>query len=148
MSSREILDRLTRDSTAAIAAGMSYGQWKALHPHTEDGEGKKVKLCKICGNIIPPKYRRGSGGNNVVFCSYECSLEGKRLRDRKYTEKKRAEANARKEKLCKVCGKPIPFRENGSGRQRRSYCSDKCCFNSKYRNELKKTLHTGALDGM
>lgn len=30
------LDRLTRDAIAAQEAGMSYGQYKALHPHTPD----------------------------------------------------------------------------------------------------------------
>lgn len=31
----DMLDNLTRDVLAAERAGMSYGQWKALHPNTK-----------------------------------------------------------------------------------------------------------------
>ena len=34
---RRVRDNLDMDVAEATAAGMSYGQWKALHPNTKDG---------------------------------------------------------------------------------------------------------------
>lgn len=39
--SRKPFDRLAADAIAAEKAGMSYGKWKVLHPHTPDPEEKK-----------------------------------------------------------------------------------------------------------
>ena len=80
------------DSTAANNAGMSYGKWKILHPHTEDENGQMVKRCRICGAILPSK-RGCHGGHNIAFCSYECSMEGKRIRERRHAQKKRDQMN-------------------------------------------------------
>lgn len=39
--SKKPFDRLTADAIAAEKAGMSYGKWKALYPHTPEPEEKK-----------------------------------------------------------------------------------------------------------
>lgn len=142
------MDRLTRDSTAAIAAGMSYGKWKALHPHTEYGDGNKVKLCKICGGII--SRSKGRGGHNVLYCSYECADDAKRRRDRTYAKERRAQREAEPVRLCRICGKILTAREIGQGKQRKVYCSDECYLigNNELKRAKRKTgLHTGAVDG-
>ena len=62
------LDRLTRDAIAAQQAGMSYGQWKAMHPHTpdEDDEGgvaiepdSVVAICEFCGDRFIKRKNNG-----------------------------------------------------------------------------------------
>ena len=68
------MDRLTMDSIAAQRARMTYGKWKALHPHTEvvvalDAD---AKLCKICGKPFGLRVK-GAGGRNQIYCSPECA---------------------------------------------------------------------------
>lgn len=72
------LDRLTRDAIAAEQAGMSYGAWKALHPHTpgddDQGElivedaGKVLKPCAWCGKL----FAVGKQQTNKLYCSDTC----------------------------------------------------------------------------
>ena len=63
-------DRLSADSTAALAAGMSYGKWKALHPHTEYVAPKikrnvKQIPCAFCGKLF-------DAGRGKKYCDYDC----------------------------------------------------------------------------
>ena len=49
-------DKLLQEARQALAAGMSYGKWKALQPHVEkppipDG----WKPCEYCGKYFAPK---------------------------------------------------------------------------------------------
>ena len=78
------MDRLTMDSIAAQRAGMTYGQWKALHPHTDAVEvpDKDVRLCKVCGKPIINMV----GGKRRLYCSPECANEAvvERMRARYY----------------------------------------------------------------
>ena len=67
------MDRLSRDSCAAIAAGMSYGKYKAQNPHTEGPDGienipkvRVPKKCEWCRTVIMAKDRRRK------YCSVEC----------------------------------------------------------------------------
>ena len=81
-------DRLTMDSIAAQKAGMSYGRWKAQHPHTEAPEPEPPKkgpqkLCKICGREIPNSYP------GRLYCGMTCSYEGKLASARKCYSKKK-----------------------------------------------------------
>ena len=84
------MDRLTQDSIAAQRAGMTYGKWKALHPHTEVIEvlDKDAKLCEICGRPIL-KRNGGSGGQRRKYCSIECSIEGGVIRNREFKRRQR-----------------------------------------------------------
>ena len=91
------MDRLTRDSIAAQRAGMTYGKWKMLHPHTEEEveiPGADAKLCKICGK---PFYIRtmGAGGKNRLYCSRECAHEARNEKQRSRYRKKGDKANGK-----------------------------------------------------
>ena len=84
------MDRLTMDSIAAQKAGMSYGKWKALHPHAEEKIevlDADVKLCKICGKVIP-KRASTSGRPRTLYCSSECAYEAVVIRMRARYHKK------------------------------------------------------------
>ena len=91
-----MLDNLTRDVLAAEKAGMSYGQWKAIHPHTKpaeprrarDEDGKVYRRCCICGAKFEVKYY------NHVLCSDECRRERNRQHNNTYQEKYRKERAA------------------------------------------------------
>lgn len=84
---KEPLDRLTRDSIAAEQAGMSYGQYKALHPHTPDEDetppkpkpktdaGRYEYTCTVCGKTFYTNTKK-----TVKYCGYDCSKEAARLR--------------------------------------------------------------------
>ena len=85
------------DSIAAQRAGMSYGRWKALHPHT--GEDKVIpkaepkRLCKWCGGEIPAYKNK-----LTLYCSEECKyqrfLEHQRKHNQKYRERMMADGNS------------------------------------------------------
>ena len=74
------MDNLARDSSMAVAAGMSYGKWKALHPNTagivpekpKQTKSKPVRLCRWCGNEIPE-----TANAHRRFCCAACAYEGK-----------------------------------------------------------------------
>ena len=82
-------NNLIQDAAAALAAGMSYGQWKALHPNTaaeetHDGEMPYGwKVCKHCGH----RFRPSKGGQR--YCDSDCQRSAARIRDR---ENKRRQA--------------------------------------------------------
>ena len=116
MAKQKILDRLTRDAIAAEKAGMSYGKYKALHPHTpeeyvdpqkEAQEKVITKACPICGRT----FICSKQGTHKKYCSDICY---------------RAADNDRKlgrlaPLQCVWCGGDIP---RGSHRTR--YCCDDC----------------------
>lgn len=80
------MDNLSKDSTAALEAGMSYGQYKALHPHTRHDPKpitQRNRPCRWCGSQIPSKLHL-----NVKYCSPECTQAAINARSRnKYREK-------------------------------------------------------------
>lgn len=91
------MDNLAKDAAAALAAGMSYGKWKALQenpvPKKKTGElPEGWKLCKRCGK--PFKARK-----TQVYCEYSCQREEAVENDREkhnermrqYRERKKAE---------------------------------------------------------
>lgn len=70
---------------------MSYGKWKALHPHTEvkeEQDDDNVLRCKICGDVIP-KRSGTSGRQRKTYCSMQCSYEGHKARERLYSQMKK-----------------------------------------------------------
>ena len=82
------MDRLTQDCIAARKAGMTYGKWKALHPHTEVEEQElpktgSQKLCKNCGSEIPVSY----GGK--LYCGANCAAEARIASNRAYRQRKK-----------------------------------------------------------
>lgn len=66
-------DKLAQDVHQAIAAGMSYGKWKAMQGHTEPTE-KQSKgnetICLNCGKVIvnKDKFKR-------KYCDAYCGIE-------------------------------------------------------------------------
>ena len=93
------MDNLARDSTMAIASGMSYGKWKALHPNTagivlekpkekktnEKKQNYPVRLCRWCGKEIPD-----SANGHRRYCGEECAYEAKlKMATERYWEKNR-----------------------------------------------------------
>ena len=103
------MDRLTRDSIAAQRAGMTYGKWKMLHPHTEEADlpdeikvprkkeekPRQVKLCKICGKPIINSRTKGSGSQKRLYCSRECAYEAIKMHERERYRKKGDKANGK-----------------------------------------------------
>lgn len=85
---KEPADNLTRDVLAAEAAGMSYGQYKAQHPHTgsnpppENDPGRYTITCPNCGKeiVVRTKAKR-------KYCSEFCRGQYQRR-----LEKEREEA--------------------------------------------------------
>lgn len=76
---RRIKDNLDLDAEAAAAAGMSYGQYKALHPYTKAARNLPEEpvtptkrgvsynvACAVCGCEITAKRR------NRMYCSQKC----------------------------------------------------------------------------
>lgn len=98
MAQYKVMDKLAQDAAAALAARMSYGRWKALHPYTKDKEEeptvpKGCKTCKHCGKAFRPKP-----GTSQVYCEVWCQKEAQRKRDRE-RKRKRAEKKRTKENL-------------------------------------------------
>ena len=65
---------------------MSYGKWKALHPHTEVVEPEnptagKQKRCCICGRPI--------SGKQKLYCGEDCAYEAQKIRSREYHHRKK-----------------------------------------------------------
>lgn len=126
MKKKEPLDRLTRDVLAAEAAGMSYGNYKAAHPHTPDEDDEdeeeivappapvgpvKVRICEECGT----EFTLGRQSEKK-FCSDRCrTTHGQRLRNQ------RIKNQVGKPGVCIVCGKDFVV-----SWQRRKYCSTEC----------------------
>ena len=87
------MDRLTLDCIASRKAGMTYGKWKAIHPHTEveEPEAPKTgprKLCGICGQEIPSSYK------GKLYCGVICAAEANRARNREFGKRKRERMKA------------------------------------------------------
>ncbi len=68
------LDNLTRDCLAAERQGVSYGQYKAQHPHTKvareepaEADGLQRKVCPECGETFI-----NTGPRTRKFCSDYC----------------------------------------------------------------------------
>jgi endogenous inhibitor of DNA gyrase (YacG/DUF329 family) len=133
------LDRLTRDAIAAQEAGMSYGQYKALHPHTpeEDDEeeitgplpvaacpGKRVVICKQCGK----PFAVGAQQSNKLYCSDECRIKHSKAAA---PRKKRNEPG--KTVACAVCG--AEFKTTAHNR---IYCSTECYAEGQRRRNMER----------
>ena len=92
-----MVDRLTQDCIAARKAGMSYGKWKVLHPHTEveipqekeQKPGVPKRKCKHCGKEVYEPY-----GRRRTYCDRYCYYEAMKKRQK---EKRRMESERRME---------------------------------------------------
>ena len=69
---------------------MTYGKWKALHPHTDEVEvlDKGVRLCAVCGGAIQ-KRSSTSGRQRKLYCSADCAYEATVVRNREFYHRKK-----------------------------------------------------------
>lgn len=102
MAKKKEMDNLAKDAAAALAAGMSYGYWKAMQDkpvviEKKEGPPEGWKVCPRCGKEFKPTQKRGK----QIYCELECQKEAQRERYRatdkykeyyrSYMEKKRAD---------------------------------------------------------
>ena len=94
------MDNLAKDAAAALAAGMSYGKWKAMQENPVPVKKKEElqegwRACKRCGKHFQvKKYSK-----RQMYCEYDCQKAAQRERDkekirehyREYMAKRRAE---------------------------------------------------------
>ena len=91
------MDNLAKDAAAALAAGMSYGKWKAMQEEgaIERKLPKGWRVCLHCGKPFKP-----TGNSIQKYCEYVCqraaadarSREKAAQRQQAYRERKKAEA--------------------------------------------------------
>ena len=90
MARKKEPDQLSKDSTAALKANMSYGKWKALQwdamgrpayvrPEPEQPEPNTV--CRFCGERFYNPFK-----NNKVYCGDRCRMAYQRLKEREKRE--------------------------------------------------------------
>ena len=122
MAKKKHLDRLTRDAIAAQKAGMSYGKYKTLHPHTPDEDdeeelvadpGTVIAICERCGG----KFIRPRGKTNKRFCSSVCQSRYNEEKKRQQQKMERAGNPA----SCIICGASFVVDQ-----QHKKYCSPEC----------------------
>jgi endogenous inhibitor of DNA gyrase (YacG/DUF329 family) len=131
---RKKLDRLTRDAIAAQEAGMSYGNWKAQHPHTPDEDDEEeqaiesdsvVATCEQCGE----KFVKFKWQTTRRFCGADCQ---KKYNSKKRREKERQQAIG-KPAVCPICGADFL-----ADYQHRIYCSSECYAESQHRRAKER----------
>lgn len=72
------MDNLAKDAMSARKAGMTYGQWKALHPNTMKGERIPSAIefvCQHCGKTFVAKTRQ-----KRKFCDFYCQNAAAQIR--------------------------------------------------------------------
>ena len=104
------------DAGDATRAGLSYGAYMARKyagqpphlpiPRTRPepiSRANAVKICRICGALIPPESPRRT------LCSPECQAEyNRRSANEAHAKAKAAqEAQPKPPRYCVICGKPI-----------------------------------------
>ena len=122
--SKKPFDRLAADAIAAEKAGMSYGKWKTLHPHTPDPEPeKKAVPIHIKGQPVVKKCL--SCGTEFVVAAHNAGRKycGDTCRDREAMRRYR-EAHPLQVRNCLFCGKEMDAKGN------KSFCSNACKMNS------------------
>lgn len=140
------LDHLTRDVLAAEKKGMSYGQYKALHPHTPDeddewkeleehqerrpvsviaGPDQEVRTCAQCGQ----PFAVGAYKTNKRYCSDECRIK----HDNVVRDARRKRNKPGRRAVCPICGADFVTAEAN-----RIYCGKECYAESMRRRHRKQ----------
>lgn len=96
------MDNLAKDAASALAAGMSYGRWKALQDNPvavkkKDEIPENWKVCPHCGKSFKPRPK-----SRQIYCEVYCqqqaqaikSSEKNRERQQRYRDRKKAERQA------------------------------------------------------
>lgn len=83
-------DKLAQESTAALAAGMSYGKWKAMQNPVTIVKKDEIPdgwcVCQWCGKPFRPKIKRVQ-----KFCESECQRQAFYARSKEKAENSGAE---------------------------------------------------------
>ena len=93
MAKKRKPDKLAQDAAAALAAGMSYGNWKAMQPRVEIEEPPipdNLRICERCGKPFLLKTQK-----EKRFCEAGCQHEAQVER---YQRKRREAAREQKRK--------------------------------------------------
>lgn len=117
MAKNEI-DRLTQENAAALAAGMSYGKWKAkqyvkqiAEPAPAVAEMPQYRhVCEYCGQEFFVKSKR-----QQKYCCEECRIEAA-------CQRSREKNNVQCQHVCEYCGKEFVI--NTKRKQR--FCCEEC----------------------
>lgn len=124
-------DRLSRDVMAAQAAGLSYGNYKALHPYTGEREPVEVELendrreltCQFCGKAFlaygQEKRRK--------YCTDECRQQAQYAA---YRAKHPIPMVS-----CAICGREFPRRS------KKIYCSKACGVEGYRRKKAEQSVN-------
>ena len=115
MAKKKAMDKLAQDAAAALAAGMSYGKWKAMQTpvaiEKKEETPEEWRTCKCCGKPFKPnKY-----GKRQLYCEVECQKADQRERDRdkireynrEYMEKRWAAEQAERVRECEENRKKV-----------------------------------------
>lgn len=85
---RKKVDKLAQDASKAIAAGMSYGKWKAMQQPVASTKSlpEGWKICPQCGKAF-----RSTCGKKYCeeYCRKQAYYEKERELDRMYYQKKK-----------------------------------------------------------
>lgn len=89
------MDKLAWENSQALAAGMSYGKWKAMQDPVKivkkDGVPDGWSVCEHCGKSFKPKTKRPQR-----FCDYNCQRQAYYQNHREMFDAKTREYRARK----------------------------------------------------
>lgn len=115
---QEKIDRLAQENAAALAAGMSYGKWKAkqslqqiVAPAVAEEEKPKYRhVCEYCGEEFFIKSKRLQ-----KYCCEECQRQAKRQRERE-------RHNVPNQRVCERCGKEFII----NTKRKQKYCCEEC----------------------
>lgn len=79
------MDNLARNAMLARQDGMSYGQWKALHPNTmgERIPDERECVCQFCGKTFVKKTKQIR-----KYCDWFCANQAGNARQKELKEKK------------------------------------------------------------
>ena len=82
------VDKLAQEAEMAMAAGMSYGRWKAMQEPIKNEQSPELEpelvVCKCCGKQFRPKGKRRQS-----YCEFSCQREAQYLRYRQLREKEK-----------------------------------------------------------
>ena len=85
MAKKQKIDKLAQEAEMAMAAGMSYGRWKAMQEPVEQENHTEIEpelvVCKCCGKQFRPKVKR-----RQIYCDFFCQREAQYQRERHLRE--------------------------------------------------------------
>lgn len=80
MAKKQKIDKLAQEVAMALAAGMSYGKWKAMQDPVKCEKPKDCELvvCKYCGKQFKPKVKK-----RQIYCDIYCQKKAQYAARRK-----------------------------------------------------------------